>query len=239
MSLESQKQTAITAAPAKGNPAFADDLQTIYSQRFATNQAYRQKVWQVLIADFFQQFIAPSASVLDLGCGYGEFINQIAASKKYGMDLNADTAKHLAPGLTFFQQDCSQPWPLPQNSLDTVFTSNFFEHLPDKATLGRTLQQALRCLKPGGRLICLGPNIKYLPGAYWDFWDHYLPLTELSLAEGLRNRGFSIERCEPRFLPYTMVSGRQYPLIFIRLYLRLPIAWRFFGKQFLVVAPKP
>jgi SAM-dependent methyltransferase len=155
------------------------------------------------------------------------------------MDLNADTAKHLGAELTFFQQDCSQPWPLPENSLDTVFTSNFFEHLPDKATLGKTLQQARRCLKPGGRLICLGPNIKYLPGKYWDFWDHYLELTELSLSEGLGNRGFMIERCEPRFLPYTMVSGRQYPLVFIRLYLRLPIAWRFFGKQFLVIARKP
>jgi SAM-dependent methyltransferase len=192
MSTEPQNQALPTATPAQGNPAAADDLQTIYGQRFAANQAYRQKVWQVLIADFFQKCIAPSASVLDLGCGYGEFINHIAAGRKYGMDLNADTRKHLAAEITFFQQDCSQPWPLPENSLDTVFTSNFFEHLPDKATLGRTLQQAHRCLKPGGRLICLGPNIKYLPGKYWDFWDHYLPLTELSLAEGLRNRGFII-----------------------------------------------
>jgi SAM-dependent methyltransferase len=239
MNTDSQKQAPPIAAPAQGNAVAADDLQTIYSQRFAINQAYRQKVWQVLIADFFQKYGAPSASVLDLGCGYGEFINQIAAGKKYGMDLNADTVKHLAAGITFFQQDCSLPWPLPENSLDTVFTSNFFEHLPDKATLGRTLQQAHRCLKPSGRLICLGPNIKYLPGKYWDFWDHYLPLTELSLSEGLRNRGFMIERCEPRFLPYTMVSGRQYPLVFVSLYLRLPIAWRFFGKQFLVIARKP
>lgn len=238
MRTEPHNFSMTTASSAAPDATAADDLQTIYSQRFAANQAYRLKVWNVLIADFFQKCIAASASVLDLGCGYGEFINQIAAGKKYGMDLNADTAKHLAPGTTFFQQDCSQPWPLPENSLDTVFTSNFFEHLPDKATLGRTLQQAHRCLKPGGRLICLGPNIKHLPGKYWDFWDHYLPLTELSLAEGLRNRGFSIERCEPRFLPYTMASGRQYPLVFIRLYLRLPSAWRFFGKQFLVMARK-
>ena len=216
----------------------ADDVQTIYGQRFARNRAYRQKVWQVLTADFFHQFIAPSAAVLDLGCGYGEFINQIAAREKYGMDLNPDSAGMLAAGVRFFQQDCSQPWPLPEQALDAVFTSNFFEHLPDKATLGRTLEQARRCLKPGGRLIALGPNVKYLPGAYWDFWDHYLPLTELSLAEGLRNRGFQIEKCYQRFLPYTMASGRQYPMVFLKLYLRLPLAWRFFGKQFLVVGVK-
>ena len=216
----------------------ADDVQTIYGQRFAENQAYRQKVWQVLTADFFQALIGPSAAVLDLGCGYGEFINQIAAREKYGMDLNPDSARRLAPGTRFFHQDCSLPWPLPDDTLDAVFTSNFFEHLPDKSTLGRTLEQARRCLKPGGRLIALGPNIKYLPGAYWDFWDHYLPLTDLSLCEGLRNRGFAIERCYERFLPFTMAHGPEYPLAFLKLYLKLPLAWRLFGKQFLVVGVK-
>jgi len=214
------------------------EVQTIYGQRFAANRAYRQKVWAVLTADFFQELIDPSAAVLDLGCGYGEFINQIVAREKYGMDLNPDSARMLSPGIRCFQQDCSQPWPLPENSLNAVFTSNFFEHLPDKATLGRTLDQARRCLKPGGRLIALGPNIKFLPGAYWDFWDHYLPLTDASLVEGLENRGFIIERCVDRFLPYTMVKGRQYPLAFLRLYVRLPFAWRLLGKQFLVVAVK-
>lgn len=215
-----------------------DDVQTIYGQRFAGQREYRRGIWRVLIAERFQPLIASSGAVLDLGCGYGEFINQVAAGQKFGMDLNPDSARMLAPEVRFLQQDCSQPWPLPDNSLDAVFTSNFFEHLPDKATLGRTLEQARRCLKVGGRLIALGPNIKYLAGPYWDFWDHYLPLTEASLGEGLRNRGYRIELCYPRFLPYTMAVGPQYPLLFLKLYLKLPLAWRLFGKQFLIVASK-
>jgi SAM-dependent methyltransferase len=155
------------------------------------------------------------------------------------MDLNPDSEARLASGVLFLRQDCSQPWPFQKNTLDVVFTSNFFEHLPDKNALGLTLDQIRRCLKPGGRLIALGPNIKYLPGAYWDFWDHYLPLTETSLCEGLVNRAFAIERCWPKFLPYTMVKSREYPILFIRLYLKLPLVWRFLGKQFLVVARKP
>lgn len=216
----------------------AQEVQTIYNQRFAANRQYRQRVWSVLTADFFSTWIKPASAVLDLGCGYGEFINQIHARDKYGMDLNPDSAKFLNPEVRFIQQDCSQIWPVAENSLDAVFTSNFFEHLPDKSTLGRTLDQARRCLKPGGRLIALGPNIKYVPGAYWDFWDHYLPLTEASLSEGLENRGFQIETCYDRFLPYTMVNTREYPLPFLKLYLKLPIAWRFLGKQFLVVGAK-
>src|ERR1043165_5219610 len=127
------------------------------------------------------------------------------------MDLNPASAQHLASGVNLLRQDCSDQWQLPDESLDTVFTSNFFEHLPDKAALGRTLQQVRRCLKTGGKLIAMGPNIKYLPGAYWDFWDHYLPLTETSLGEGLSTNGFVVEQSHPRFLPYTMVNSRQYP----------------------------
>src|SRR2546423_14060919 len=103
------------------------------------------------------------------------------------MDLNPDAAQHLHPAVQLLAQDCSVRWLLPDNSLNIVFTSNFFEHLPDKTALGRTLDEIFRCLKPGGKLIAMGPNIKYLPGEYWDFWDHHLPLTETSLSEAFVN----------------------------------------------------
>jgi hypothetical protein len=99
--------------------------------------------------------------------------------------------------------------------------------------------EAFRCLKPGGLVIALGPNIKYLPGEYWDFFDHYLALTELSLAEALTMLGFNVEEKVPKFLPYTMSQGSQPPLWMLRLYLKLPFFWKIAGRQFLVVARKP
>jgi SAM-dependent methyltransferase len=214
------------------------DLQRIYEARFSANLDYRRAIWRILIKDFFQKYIGSNAAVLDLGCGYGEFINQVHCANKYAMDLNPDMPRRVEKEVAPLLQDCSQPWQLPDESLDVVFTSNFFEHLPDKAALGRTLDQARRCLKPGGRLIALGPNIKYLPGAYWDFWDHYLPLTELSLREALENRNYTIDRSEARFLPYTMATGPRYPLWCLQLYLKLPWAWSIRGKQFLLIARK-
>ena len=87
-------------------------------------------------------------------------------------------------------------------------------------------------------MIALGPNIKYLPGSYWDFWDHFLCLTELSLGEALENNGFNLILSHARFLPYTTVNGPDYPAALIKLYLKLPFVWPLFGKQFLVVAER-
>jgi SAM-dependent methyltransferase len=219
-------------------PHSDSDLEQIYNRRFSGKEQYRIRVWQVLTSHFFSRWISKSGSVLELGCGYCEFINQIDAAKKYGMDLNPNSGRNTASDVAFLQQDCSSPWPVAPGALDTVFTSNFFEHLPTKTHLEETLRQAWLCLKPGGRLIAMGPNIKYVPGSYWDFFDHYLPLTELSLAEVLEKCGFEIESNTARFLPYTMSDGAEYPMWTLKLYLALPMIWRFFGKQFLVVARK-
>jgi len=216
----------------------AEDLQRIYEMRFRKSADYRQAVWRVLIAEFFQRYIQPGNAVLDLGCGYGEFINQITCKAKYAMDLNPEAPRRVAADVQCLLQDCSTKWPFPDNALDVVFTSNFFEHLPNKDALGRTLDETYRCLRPGGRIIAMGPNIKYLHGAYWDFWDHHLPLTEDSLREALTNRKFNVEKCVGKFMPYRMDNTRRYPLSFVRLYLRMPLAWNYFGKQFLVMASK-
>jgi len=219
-------------------PNNPSDLSRIYARRFQSNLQYRKKVWQVLVSDFFSKFIPPRSTVLDLGCGYGEFINTVHAAKRFAMDLNPDAPRFLENSIIFLHQDCSQPWPPNAQNLDTVFTSNFFEHLPDKTSLGRTLDQIHQALKPGGLLIAMGPNIRIVPHAYWDFWDHYIPLTERSLGEALENRGFRILLACARFLPYTMAGKKPIPAILIRAYLKIPILWRLLGHQFLIIAEK-
>ena len=213
-------------------------LQSEYRMRFAKLEAYRNAVWKILCQDYFSRHIPTDSTVLDVGAGWGEFINNIEAGRRIAMDLNADTPQRLVDGVEHFLQDCSTPWQQDDGSLDVVFTSNFLEHLRTKEAIEATIEEAFRCLKPGGRILCLGPNIKYVPGEYWDFWDHHIPLTELSIAELLAMKGFEVVENVPRFLPYSMSTGSTPPLFFVRAYLRMPWAWRFFGKQFFVVARK-
>ena len=213
-------------------------LQRLYEKRFAGKSEYRDKVCRVLVDDYFARWLPAGATVLDLGCGHCEFINNVRSEKRFGMDLNQDTVQQAAPGVQILAQSCSQPWAMPDDSLDVVFTSNFFEHLYTKRDLRDTLMQAWRCLRPGGRIIALGPNIRYLPGEYWDFYDHYVPLTELSLGEVMTETDFTLEEEIPRFLPYTMSGGGQPPIWMLRLYLKFTFSWPLFGKQFLVVGRK-
>ena len=213
-------------------------LKDEYKMRFSKAEYYRDNVWKILCREYFSRYVPTEANVLDLGCGWGEFINNIRAAQKYAMDLNLDAATHLTKDIHFLHQDCSQEWQLPSESLDIVFTSNFLEHLPNKTCVESAISEAFRCLKPAGLIICLGPNIKCVSGEYWDFWDHYVPITEASIYELLRLKGFSLELCIPRFLPYSMSTGRTPPLLLVKLYLKLSVIWPFFGKQFLVVGKK-
>lgn len=215
-------------------------LSELYRNRFPEQELARKAdIWKVLCRHYFQRFVAPEDTVLDLACGYGEFINNITAREKIAIDLNEDARRYLASGVRFEQVSATAIAPLLSGSVDVVFTSNFLEHLPDRQTLELLLDQVRAVLKPGGHFMIMGPNLRYLPGEYWDFYDHTLGLTHLSLSEVLALKGFQVETCIDRFLPYTTQGALPTHPLLVRIYLLFPLVWRFLGKQFLIVARAP
>jgi SAM-dependent methyltransferase len=216
------------------------DLQKTYAARFsATGLEKRKRVWRILCREVFDRFSSSTATVVDLACGYGEFINAVIAGRKIAVDLNPDAPRHLDPSVEFYPYPALEVGRVGSNIADVLFTSNFLEHLRDKTECDTVFKQVLQVLKPGGRFVVLGPNIRYAYREYWDYYDHYLPLSHLSLAEGLMQAGFEIERVIPRFLPYTMNSTLPTADVFVWAYLKVPLVWRVLGKQFLVTARKP
>lgn len=216
------------------------DLAALYRFRFKESEReQKMAIWKTLCEHYFQKLVGDDKVLLDLACGYGEFSNNIKARKKYAVDLNPDAPKFLDPGIEFLQRRADRIEGVADNTVDVVFTSNFLEHLKTKEECDAVLAEMRRILKPGGRFVIMGPNIRYLAAEYWDFYDHYLPLSHLSLEEGLVQAGYDVPLIVPRFLPYTTRSALpQHPML-IALYLKLPIAWRIFGKQFLLVGQKP
>jgi len=97
------------------------DLAREYEQRFAALAPYRDSVWRILVRDFFQHYVDPSATVLDLGSGWGEFIRHIHAHRRVAMDFNPNMPSRVRSGVETLVQDCSQTWPVSDSSLDVVF----------------------------------------------------------------------------------------------------------------------
>lgn len=218
----------------------SQNLSDLYQIRFAAGDLPRKNaIWKVICRDFLQRFVKPDDTVVDIACGYGEFLNNIQACRKIAVDLNPDARNFLGSEVEFHLRPATELASIVSGEADVVFTSNFLEHLPDKPTLDVFLEQVHIALKPGGRYMILGPNLRYLPGKYWDFYDHHLGLTHLSLCEALQLKGFRIELCIDRFLPFTTQGALPTHPWLVWAYLKLPMAWRFLGKQFFIVASKP
>ena len=225
------------------------ELTHLYKKRFggdgdAERVLHRKNaLWQVLCQHFFDRYVRAGHVVLDVGAGYCEFINNVGRNVQLGqriaLDINEACADFAAPDVRVIHEDCMQVRSLEDTSVDVIFMSNFLEHLPTKDAVLQLFVECARLLRDKGTLLILQPNIRLVGGAYWDFFDHYLPLTEKSLAEALSLATFDVTQCIPRFLPFTTKSVLpQHPFL-VQMYLHCPWAWSLLGKQsFMVATPR-
>lgn len=221
-------------------PADATSLDpaAVYRQRFQGNLAYRRALWTVLCEDFFQAYVGSDDTVLEVAAGQCEFINAIRAGRRIAVDINTDTRDRAAAEVEVHITSSDQLDAVGEGTVDVVFVSNFFEHI-DKPTIARTFAECYRVLRPGGRMLILQPNIRYVYRDYWMFFDHITPLDDRTICEITQLSGMDIERCVPRFLPFSTKSRLPKALWLVKLYLRVPLVWRLLGGQALVVGRKP
>ncbi len=217
-----------------------NELARLYQERFSSAELEsKRRLWEALYRGFFRRYVKAQDTVLDLAAGSCEFINACHAATKIAVDLNPDTHRYARDARVVLARS-DRMGEVADSTVDVVFTSNFFEHLPDKRALLDTLTECRRVLRPGGKILVLMPNLRFVGERYWDYFDHHLPLTDRSLSEGLNMAGFAVDRVIPRFVPYTVkdspVKVRRW---LVRLYLKMPFAWRFLGGQMFIAAHKP
>jgi SAM-dependent methyltransferase len=213
------------------------NYQRLYQYRFRdVAQDRRDDVWVALAPMLFELLKRPRR-VLDPAAGRCEFINAVPADERWAVDAVAYDEGVAAPGVELIVSEIMSA-ELPDDHFDGIFVSNFLEHLLSQEAVAEFLEKMRRHTAPGGRIAVMGPNFKYCAGDYFDFADHTVILTEKGVEEHLYAAGFEIVAVHPRFMPYTFTGRLPSHPALVRAYLRIPLAWRLLGKQFLVIGER-
>lgn len=213
------------------------ELDRLYGERFDREARRRKRAVWAEIVRYLQRDVVPGA-VLDIACGEGDFIRHVRAEERWASDLR-DPPEPLPSDIHFVRANGLElRTAVPLGHFDTVFMSNYLEHLPSSDAVIEQLGVVRDLLTERGRVMVLQPNIRLVGGRYWDFVDHHVPLTEATLAEAAALAGLRPIRMVVRFLPYTTRSRLpQHPAL-VRAYLALPPARWLLGKQTLFVAER-
>jgi SAM-dependent methyltransferase len=196
----------------------------------------RQSVWASLWRYHFRHIVPADGCVLDLGCGYGDFINAVEARRRIALDRWDGFAAHLKPGIEPVVAEVTNLNGIEDDSVDFAFASNLFEHI-SQDDFATTLEALGRKLTDRGSLAILQPNYRYAYREYFDDYTHVSVYSHVSLADFLTAHGWEVTEVRPQFLPLTVKSRLPVFPQLIWLYLNSP--FKPLGKQmFLRARPR-
>lgn len=193
----------------------------------------RSVLWKALWRYYFSRRIGADETVLDLGCGYGGFINNVDVRRRIALDIWPDVARRLDPGVEAIVAPATDLSSIEDGAIDYAFASNLFEHI-SKPDLAAVLDGLKRKLSARGRLTMLQPNYRYCSAEYFDDYTHITVWSHVSLADFLRSNGYEVLEVRPKFTPLTVKSSLPVWGPLIGAYLMSPI--KPMGKQMLLSA---
>ena len=116
----------------------------------------RRDIWRE-IARYVRRDAPEVGTLVELGPGYCDFINQFPASHKIGFDLNPEMSTFAASDVELRIASAVELAGIEPGGVDLVFASNFLEHL-NTDELEILLPGIRRVLSPRGRLILIQQN---------------------------------------------------------------------------------
>jgi SAM-dependent methyltransferase len=181
----------------------------------------RRGVWREIVRALARD--APGVeTVIELGAGYCDFINQFPAPHKIAFDLNPEMRPFCAPDVELRIEDAVALEGIQEASVDLVFASNFLEHLVE-SDIHRILDNIHRVLRPGGRLMLIQPNYRLCEAHYFDDPTHLSVFSDENIGSYLARSGLKLLKLVPGYLPFSMQSRLPKWPILTRLYLLSPI----------------
>lgn len=203
-----------------------------HESRFAPD-AKRDVVWQALWKFYFSRLVPADGCVLDLGCGYGNFINNVVARRRIALDRWPGFSAHIAPGVEAIVADVTDLSGVPDGAVDFCLASNLFEHIT-QADFREVLTGLRKKLSARGTLSILQPNYRFAYREYFDDYTHIAVYSHVSMTDFLTSNGYEVVATIPRFLPLSVKSRLPVSPMLIAAYLASPI--KPMGKQMLIRA---
>jgi SAM-dependent methyltransferase len=107
--------------------------------------------------------------VLDAGCGVGMYVAAFRrfTEAAYGVDLDPEKVAQAARQSPHVQVASVEALPYADASFDVVLSHEVIEHVSDDRA---AVAEAVRVLRPGGRLVLYAPNRLYFFETHGCFW---------------------------------------------------------------------
>jgi SAM-dependent methyltransferase len=171
-----------------------NDLQPLVldptDERMVPESSDRVTFWEhVYRYAFASQFVA-GKRILDIACGEGygaASLGKAGAADVIGVDVSESACLHARKryGLDA-RQGAAEAIPLPDNSVDVIVSFETIEHVPNP---GNFLDECVRVLVPGGRLVISTPNKEVYTGRLGTRNPyHCSEMSEVEFAFALRSR---------------------------------------------------
>ena len=164
-----------------------DYLNIVYDKKLRPLTDYPAKLSSYIIKKYN---LKSGASILDVGCGRGEFLEGFISKGLvgYGTD-QSDYAEKLFSNIKFKKSDLEKEGiPFPDNFFDYVFSKSVIEHFFNPEVLSK---EVLRVLKPGGLIIIMCPSWEHNYKMFYEDYTHRSPFTKISLNDFLLINGFT------------------------------------------------
>jgi len=211
-------------------------IDSYYKSRFVFNKD-REVVWKEIVR-FLNPYLTDAHTVLDLGAGYCDFINNVKAGKKIAVDISPELPQYAHSDVQLVNSLATDLSSVSDSTVDVVFSSNLLEHLTD-AELVKCLSEVKRVLKKGGLFITMQPNYRLAYKTYFDDFTHKKVFSDESLKGFLVAQDLTIIKYWKKFLPFSLKSRPSLipviPLL-IRAYLHSPC--KPFAGQMMFVTKK-
>ncbi len=175
---------------------------SLYSEDTTAHYDEKYWAWQKIIGETggilnkfkFEEYIKPTDTVIDFGCGGGFLLNQLQCARKIGAEVNTTAIKQAQEYGIETYSDLNA---IDDNIADVIISNHALEHVPSPYDIITLLK---RKLKKDGLLIIVVPSEQACNASYGfkeeDRNQHLFTWTPMTLGNLIKLAGFAIIKSE-------------------------------------------